>query len=605
MLRFIYALLAGLTCAEAGSVPLSSNCSPLWLDSASPLQDSVVPDPFTIRAAEGYIQKPATPLTQPLKFCKCDSGIVMSSEVRECAAVYASMQTKLGDRTVSSLPIMLNQIELNRAQTMAAKQVLISRRILQMLAGNSASEFVIQMQKEFSLPTEAIDSLTKMRTLLAKISNAAVYLENPGLADYPYLVGIHAFDLRAGVMQNSFIDFNFWPHSSRGIHQNMQALSQLKQAAQAKGADVQTWGQAEAHHPPLQKWLDYVTAAAQSWTGKSENLIAIHLGLVEKNDEWTQILRQLKIPLIDLRSIVQSDDGTMYWRGGSDGVMRPFDAAISMIDEAELLSMSRAEPVAMMQQFVDNQKLGQSIGKELGRGIWYDYVYDDRQEVIGIKTDDQGNPKLFRGNVGSRFSSESKLDFVQAISQRKLYLTGLGAVIYRHPVVTETMSRLAVLLACRELKEFDANQCDAMAGFGRDSKNNLMRDDARIDLVEVDGSRKRFDFVELLPESQATARKFIMDQARQFQSQILIRPRQHLHTAMSVTDSGDGSQALVNRVASLRFFILADKDDSAEVMAERTTADLAFVFSDEVGHGVSAPIIAPVLSSAAHPAGPQ
>jgi hypothetical protein len=594
MLRWMIFWLIGLSSGEAIADP-EGVCVPLKLHADVLSKSNVPSEPYTIRVADGYIQKPATALPQPFKFCRCDTDMVLSIDVGRCAALFDSLQAKLDNRKISSIPIELNSPELLRMQIIAETQIAFGRRMLQLMSSQSEAEWLNQMQLEFELPQSAVDLVQRMRANLIRQGGAGSYVLQAGMSDYPYLVGIHAFEVRNGISENSPIDFNFWPHSTKGAYQNRDALAQLPHLNFEVQSNAASKDQSEDLNESMTRWIEALQPIAADWTRTQGDLIAIGFGLPDVNHELAEILGKMKIALVDLRNIVQAEDGRMFWREKIGGDLRPFNSAISLIDESELLSRFRRGPVPLLQQFVDNRRLGESIGKSLKPGIWYDYVYDHSAKVIGVKTDHDGVPQLFNGSIEAKIGDSIKLDFVSAIADRKLFLAGLGLSLFRNPLVTETMSRIGVLLACRKLRVSESDDCQAMAGLDRSNNTRWMQGEARIDLVETDGVRRRFDFAEILPESREAARKYFDAHVQKFNGEILVKARQHIQTALSVSDSGDGDRAVVSRAASIRFFVLSDAERSHQLLLSNTTAELAFVYGDEVGHGLPGAIVAPVL----------
>lgn len=295
------------------------------------------------------------------------------------------------------------------------------------------------LQKIYSIPSFGIRDLgfegmpAEEAELALEIIRTSIYFEpalvHPNMKDYPF-ISAGGYD---GAIVNPLrpLALFFEPNmgTPSGITNNYQLLNYLLQIFPEFRHLISPYLPKDNTFALLRKAIE---SNALVWTKRTDGIsVVISPGIYNgAHPDVAAIARATGMPLVKSSDLYEDADGWIRLNTG-DRLKDPVVTGIyGRMEDSSFIQNDREEIPMISPSLPENAKLEAKLGVKLRPGAIYDFVYDDKGEIVGVHKDDLGRPKLL--SVWSTISSDPyrpgarKGTFRNAIVNRKLYYSGLG-----------------------------------------------------------------------------------------------------------------------------------------------------------------------------------
>jgi hypothetical protein len=534
---------------------------------------------IALRYAEEFLEMPAIRLTQLNRYCRCGDGEISSVESIACMRAYQShaiseASTRSTSARPASLPVQLDQVQLRKMQIAIESHLRIARKVFQLIASSPRQITGADLLREVGLPPSAFaaDAKSLLEAIFVAGERHAMIPSAADLRHYPFFAGTHAADWHSTFDDWSAEHFAVWPLSSRMMPNHLKLPKRQSEM------------------------IDVIAAAARDWTGSEGEVVHLLMADAPANVHSAGEVQAEQIQSVSIRDIRQSADGTLYYTSDGGSELKRINAIVTQASDDEVLQIgmtlsSRSRP--MFQQFVDNERLGMAMGQKLSPAVWYDYVMDQSGKVIGVRKTPDDQPLLKGGAFacGSDCEADKEIDFNQALTARKVFLPNLGMAAIRHPVVTHALNRMGAYAACTN-DGLDPRACAQKLtplGLSSLTPSHLLR----VDMIKREGHQERFDFGQL-PFAVREQAIFGIKNEMASNHLVIVRRRPRLLVSQDIADAGNGDPMLVDRVTVLRYFATFDHAGDAATIDDGIIANMAPMYSDDVGYGTPGAVSRPV-----------
>lgn len=310
------------------------------------------------------------------------------------------------------------------------------------------------LQKLYSNPNATVAELgldavpkEEQERLLATI-RGSIYFEprlvDPAMAEYPFLT-VGGFDAAVGDLDNPdpvFFEFNLGTPS--GLSNNVQLQEALRKLDPEVFATIRDRLPEDDTFQCLRRAVE---SNALAWTGKPHGVsVVLSPGVANgAHPDVASIAHYSGMPLVNPSDLYQDANGEVRLNTGN-GEPHPVVTGIyGRMEESYFLQDSREGVPIRDPHLEDNEALSEKLGVKLEPGIVYEFIYDEDDEIVGVKKDDQGRPRLqpvFEsiGRDPARPDAEPG-SFLNAIKSRNLYYSGLGGRVVDDKRVFQAISR--------------------------------------------------------------------------------------------------------------------------------------------------------------------
>lgn len=317
---------------------------------------------------------------------------------------------------------------------------------------------------ELTVESLGLQSLPKDEAELAlRVIRDSIYLEpkmrDPVMKDYPFL-SVAGFDFAIVDPTHptpEFFEMNLGTPS--GLANNFMLLESLR------SADPELYNAIFPFLPPddtFAKIRHAVESNAYAWTGRHGLTVAISPGSYNgAHPDVAMIAKMAGIPLVRSGDLYQDDAGNVRLDKGLGPARDPIVTGIYGRMEESYFLQSNAEGIpAINPVFTNDENLQKKLGVKLRPNVAYDFVYDDKSNIIDVNKDENGHPRYMH-----IWEKPQKGSFRDAILKRKLYYSAIGgrvlddkrlARILTQYLIPETIKKdLARPIKSLKLSEYD------------------------------------------------------------------------------------------------------------------------------------------------------